>query len=56
MVGLGGALPTLVLQTALLQASWHQGASWLVQALLQYGVGGAIIGAFYFTPDCTPNC
>ena len=56
VVCVGGTLPTIVLQVALLQTSWHQGASWLMQALLQYIVGGAFIGQFYFTPDCTPNC
>jgi hypothetical protein len=50
VVCVGGALPTIVLQVALLQTSWHQGVSWLVQALLQYVAGGAFIGQFYFTP------
>jgi len=56
VVCLGGAVPTIVLQTALVQVSWQQGAAWLCGAMLQYGAGGLFIGQVYFTPDCTPHC
>ena len=56
VVCVGGALPTIVLQVALLQTSWHQGASWLVQALLQYVAGGAFIGQVSSLSLCVCVC